>query len=117
MKTWSLGGGPGHSTYRAYDWLRRRLNRRLCGWLLLALRRHCPGARPRVLEAGAGPATASSFLREEGARAAALDLDAEACLLGRRRDPALNRMVLSKIAGTRIPMLLNPRGYTGTAPG
>lgn len=30
------------------------------------------------------------------------------------RDPALNRMILSKIAGTRIPMLLNPRGYTGS---
>ncbi|MBW2291142.1 MAG: redoxin domain-containing protein [Deltaproteobacteria bacterium] len=30
------------------------------------------------------------------------------------RDPALNRMMLSKIAGTRIPMLLNPRGYTGS---
>ena len=30
------------------------------------------------------------------------------------RDPALNRMVLGKITGTRIPMLLNPRGYTGS---
>jgi peroxiredoxin len=30
------------------------------------------------------------------------------------RDPALNRMVLSKIAGTKIPMLLNPKGYTGS---
>ncbi len=30
------------------------------------------------------------------------------------RDPALNRMMLSKIAGTKIPMLLNRRGYTGT---
>lgn len=30
------------------------------------------------------------------------------------RDPALNRMMLSKIAGTQIPMLLNPRGYTGS---
>ncbi len=30
------------------------------------------------------------------------------------RDPALNRMMLAKITGTRIPMLLNPRGYTGS---
>jgi peroxiredoxin len=30
------------------------------------------------------------------------------------RDPALNRMLLAKIAGTRIPMLLNRRGYTGS---
>ena len=30
------------------------------------------------------------------------------------RDPALNRMVLAKIAGARVPMLLNPRGYTGS---
>lgn len=30
------------------------------------------------------------------------------------RDPALNRMVLAKITGTRIPMLLNRRGYTGS---
>ncbi|MCP4036334.1 MAG: redoxin domain-containing protein [bacterium] len=30
------------------------------------------------------------------------------------RDPALNRMVLSKIAGTRIPLLLNRLGYTGS---
>ncbi len=29
------------------------------------------------------------------------------------RDPALNRIVLSMIAGTRVPMLLNRRGYTG----
>lgn len=30
------------------------------------------------------------------------------------RDPALNRMYLAKIAGERVPMLLNPRGYTGS---
>ncbi|MFT5442080.1 MAG: peroxiredoxin [Myxococcota bacterium] len=30
------------------------------------------------------------------------------------RDPALNRMMLAKIAGTKIPMLLNRRGYTGS---
>ncbi|MDP6980446.1 MAG: multiheme c-type cytochrome [Myxococcota bacterium] len=30
------------------------------------------------------------------------------------RDPAMNRMVLAKIAEARIPMLLNPRGYTGS---
>ncbi|MBW2273082.1 MAG: redoxin domain-containing protein [Deltaproteobacteria bacterium] len=30
------------------------------------------------------------------------------------RDPSLIRMYLAKIAGSRIPMLLNPRGYTGS---
>lgn len=30
------------------------------------------------------------------------------------RDPALNRMVISKIVGAKIPMLLNPKGYTGS---
>ena len=30
------------------------------------------------------------------------------------RDPALMRMYLAKIAGSKIPMLLNPRGYTGS---
>ena len=30
------------------------------------------------------------------------------------RDPALMRMQLAKISGTRVPMLLNPKGYTGS---
>jgi peroxiredoxin len=31
-----------------------------------------------------------------------------------KRDPALSRMTISKIAGERIPFLLNPKGYTGS---
>jgi peroxiredoxin len=30
-----------------------------------------------------------------------------------KRDPAIARMVVAKIAGLRIPMILNPKGYTG----
>jgi len=30
------------------------------------------------------------------------------------RDPALARMTIAKIAGVKVPFLLNPRGYTGT---
>jgi peroxiredoxin len=30
------------------------------------------------------------------------------------RDPALTRMLLAQIAGARVPMLLNPKGYTGS---
>ena len=30
------------------------------------------------------------------------------------RDPALNRMIISKIVGAKVPMLLNPKGYTGS---
>jgi len=31
-----------------------------------------------------------------------------------KRDPALARMTIAKISGTKIPYLLNPRGYTGS---
>jgi peroxiredoxin len=31
-----------------------------------------------------------------------------------KRDPALARMTIAKIAGEKIPFLLNPRGYTGS---
>ena len=31
-----------------------------------------------------------------------------------KRDPALSRMTIAKIAGERIPYLLNPKGYTGS---
>ncbi len=31
-----------------------------------------------------------------------------------KRDPALARMVIAKIAGEKIPFLLNPKGYTGS---
>ena len=31
-----------------------------------------------------------------------------------KRDPALVRMYLAKIAGEQVPMLLNPKGYTGS---
>ncbi len=30
-----------------------------------------------------------------------------------KRDPALARMTIAKIAGTKVPFLLNPKGYTG----
>ncbi|RMG06806.1 MAG: class I SAM-dependent methyltransferase [Planctomycetota bacterium] len=90
MKLWSLGGGPGHLPYAVYDYLRDGLNRRLADYLVRALARHRPGVRAaRVLEAGAGPGSASSVLRERGLRAATLDLDGEACRVARRRDPAL----------------------------
>ena len=31
-----------------------------------------------------------------------------------KRDPALARMTIAKISGTKIPYLLNPKGYTGS---
>jgi hypothetical protein len=31
-----------------------------------------------------------------------------------KRDPALARMTITKIAGVKVPFLLNPKGYTGS---
>ncbi|MBI3087361.1 MAG: class I SAM-dependent methyltransferase [Candidatus Omnitrophica bacterium] len=87
-KSWSVPGGPGSWLYRGYDALRRRLNRRLVGYLAA---RACLAPGSRVLEGGSGPAFASSlFARESGvALSIAADLDAEALREARRRDPAL----------------------------
>jgi peroxiredoxin len=47
-------------------------------------------------------------------------LDAERRIVHRiqgwrdKRDPALSRMTIAKIAGVKIPFLLNPKGYTGS---
>lgn len=84
---WQFASGPGSLVYRLLDALRRRLNRRLVRYLV---RRGLPEGG-RVLEAGSGPATATSLLsREPGVRlAVALDLDEGALREARRFDPRL----------------------------
>ena len=86
-KSWQLGA-PQTLSYQLFDALRKRLNRRLVRYLAAhALQREgsC------VLEAGAGPAFASSLLaRADHVRlSVAVDLDREALLEARRRDSVL----------------------------
>jgi ubiquinone/menaquinone biosynthesis C-methylase UbiE len=90
-KAWQLGD-PGTLPYRFYDALRRRLNSRLVDYL-------CSKAitkeRCRVLEAGSGPAFASSLLATHCniCLSVAVDFDLEALLEARRRDPDLALVV------------------------
>jgi ubiquinone/menaquinone biosynthesis C-methylase UbiE len=86
-KAWQLGA-PGTLLYRFYDALRRRLNSRLVNYLCSkAITRE----RCRVLEAGSGPAFASSLLATHCniCLSVAVDIDLEALLEARRRDPHL----------------------------
>lgn len=86
--SWRLGAA-GNPIDRAYDALRRGLNRDLVAFLLdNAL---AGQADARVLESGSGTAYASSLLRQGGAvrMAAALDHDPNALAEGRARDSAL----------------------------
>lgn len=84
-KSWQFLSGPGSAAYGLYDTLRRRLNRALVDWMT----RRAPARR--VLEAGSGPAFASSLMRRRPGveLSVALDIDLEALREARRRDPAL----------------------------
>lgn len=90
--SWQFIGRPGSVGDRAYDWLRRRLNRRLVGWLTKHLGRSTPGSTAcRLLEAGSGTAFASSLFRRQPHvdLCVCLDIDEEALHAARRRDPQL----------------------------
>lgn len=87
IRSWALPGGVTSVAYRIYDALRRRINRRLVSYLQARAIQSNPSV---VLEAGSGPAYASSLLgRCPGVRSVALDCDPEALSLARQRDPQL----------------------------
>ncbi|MBI4965821.1 MAG: class I SAM-dependent methyltransferase [Desulfomonile tiedjei] len=91
VKAWQLGA-PGTGIYRFYDWLRSRLNSRLVEYLLS---RGIAGEKTRVLEAGSGPAFASSILARDSRveLSIAADIDIEALHEARNRDPQLALVV------------------------
>ncbi len=100
--SWQFIGSLQSPWYRAFDALRRRLNRRLVAFLLDELARHGGyGVKPgeagglRTIEAGSGPAFASSLLRAspEVSLAICLDIDWAALAEARRRDPSLAAVV------------------------
>lgn len=84
VKAWQLGA-PGTGTYRLYDWLRKRLNSKLVEYLLA---RGIADNKTRVLEAGSGPAFASSILARDRRvdLSIAVDIDIEALHEARNRD-------------------------------
>jgi len=86
-KSWQLGT-PGTLPYRLYDELRKRLNRKLVDYLSEIAIQH---EHSRVLEAGSGPAFASSlFAWDHRVRlSVAVDIDIEALYEARRRDSLL----------------------------
>ncbi len=86
-KSWQLGS-PGTLTYRLYDALRNQLNGKLVNYLLTRAINH---DKCKVLEAGSGPAFASSMLAQDPRVefSVAIDLDIEALYEARRRDSAL----------------------------
>ncbi len=79
-------GSPGTLTYRLYDALRNRLNGKLVNYLLARAINH---DKCKVLEAGSGPAFASSILAQDGRveLSVAIDLDIDALHEARHRDP------------------------------
>ena len=86
-KAWQLGS-PDTLIYRFFDALRKRLNQKLVRYLLSkGLKRD----RGIVLEAGSGPAFASSIFSRDTkvALSVAVDLDHEALQEARRRDASL----------------------------
>lgn len=85
-KSWQLGGTSSLS-YRLFDALRSRLNRRLVAWLVSE---GLDEDISMMLEAGSGTAFASSLLREQpGVVPVALDYDIEAMREAKARDPRL----------------------------
>ncbi len=86
-KSWQLGA-PGSLTYRLYDALRNQLNGKLVSYLRGRGINH---GKCKVLEAGSGPAFASSILAQDKRveLCVAVDLDIEALHEARRRDPGL----------------------------
>ncbi len=86
-KAWQLGS-PDTLVYWFFDTLRKRLNARLVNYLLT---RAMTREDATVLEAGSGPAFASSILRTDRrvGLSVAVDIDLEALLQARNRDAAL----------------------------
>jgi ubiquinone/menaquinone biosynthesis C-methylase UbiE len=86
-KAWQLGS-PDTLIYRFFDALRKRLNQKLVRYLLS---KGLKGDRGIVLEAGSGPAFASSIFSRDTkvALSVAVDLDHEALQEARRRDASL----------------------------
>jgi SAM-dependent methyltransferase len=86
-KSWQLGA-PGTLTYRVYDALRNQLNGKLVNYLAARAVSH---DKCKVLEAGSGPAFASSMLAQDPRveLSVAMDLDIEALHQARQRDPGL----------------------------
>jgi SAM-dependent methyltransferase len=87
-KAWQLGA-PGSAVYRFFDTLRKRLNAKLVNYLLS---RGTRGERICVLEAGSGPAFASSILRADSRvrLSIAVDIDMQALEEARLRDNRLS---------------------------
>jgi SAM-dependent methyltransferase len=86
-KAWQLGS-PDTLVYWFFDTLRKRLNAKLVNYLLnSAITRESA----TVLEAGSGPAFASSILRTDHrvGLSVAVDIDLEALLQARNRDVSL----------------------------
>lgn len=86
-KAWQLGA-PGTVIYELFDSLRKNLNRKLVAYLLGA-KGDCGSLT--VLEAGSGPAYASSLFSANPRvdLAVAIDIDHEALVQARKRDPNL----------------------------
>ncbi|MGD9819829.1 MAG: class I SAM-dependent methyltransferase, partial [Desulfomonilaceae bacterium] len=86
-KAWQLGA-PGSLIYEFFDLLRRNLNKKLVTYLLTS-RADCKCLT--VLEAGSGPAYASSLFSSDPRveLAVAIDIDYEALFQARKRDPNL----------------------------
>lgn len=91
VKAWQLGS-PETGVYKFYDWLRNRLNFKLADYLV---RRGMNRGESLVLEAGSGPAFASSILARHPkvGLSIAVDIDLEALLEARRRDSSLSLVV------------------------
>lgn len=90
-KVWQLGS-PGSWLYALYDGLRVGVNRKLVNYLLAGA---VTSDGCKVLEAGSGPAFASSILNADRrvALSIAMDIDMEALLEARLRDPSLALVV------------------------
>lgn len=90
-KAWQLGD-PSGSLYSFYDLLRRRLNHKLVNYLLNT---GISENSTVVLEAGSGPAFATSIFSCDSrvALAVAIDIDMEALKQARLRDECLNVVV------------------------
>jgi SAM-dependent methyltransferase len=89
--SWQLGR-PGSAIYRLYDAMRGWLSRRLVGYLA---EKALSQAGCRVLEAGSGPASASSLIARlpQVRLSVAADIDPAALREARQRDPALHVVV------------------------
>jgi len=92
-RSWQFIGGTESIWYRAYDWLRQGVNRRLVRYFQTFV--HRSGEACRALEAGSGTAYAASLLsRQPGVGpVVCVDLDLEALQHARQRDPNLLAVV------------------------